>query len=67
MGVVAFMNPPNPTSFISQVSQATLGAINCTMDDPPPFHPLDQIFQLLELELMGAFVRLDVEDPRFPK
>jgi hypothetical protein len=52
---------------MSQVSQATLGAITCTMDDPPPFSPLDHIFQLLELELMGAFVGLDVEDPRFPK
>jgi hypothetical protein len=52
---------------MSQVSQATLGAINYTMDDPPPFNPLDQNFQLLELQLMGAFVGLDVEDPKFPK
>jgi hypothetical protein len=35
--------------------------------NPPAFNPLDQNFQLLELQLMGAFVGLDVEDPRFPK
>ncbi len=64
---MVFVNPPNPTSFMSQVSQATLGAINYTMDDPPPFNPLDQNFQLLELQLMGAFVGFNVEDPRFPK
>jgi hypothetical protein len=37
------------------------------MDYPPPFNPLDQIFQLLKLELMGAFVGLELEDLRFPK
>ncbi len=50
-----------------QVSQATMNVINCTMDYPPPFNPLDQIFQLLKLELMGAFVGLELEDLRFPK
>jgi hypothetical protein len=33
-----------------------LGAI-ATINDPPPFHPLNQIFQLLDLEY-GAFIEI---------
>ncbi len=45
LGVVACVDPLDFMSFMSWVSQATLGAI-VAIGDPPPFDPLDQFFPL---------------------
>ncbi len=37
---------------MSQISSVTLGAI-VAIGDPPPFDPLEQDFQVLELEYRG--------------
>jgi hypothetical protein len=44
LGVVACVDPLDFMSFMSQVSQATLGAI-VAIGDPPPFDPLEQFIQ----------------------
>jgi hypothetical protein len=45
LSVVVCVDPLDFMSFMSQVSQATLGAI-VAIGDPPPFYPLDQFFPL---------------------
>lgn len=45
LGVVACVDPLDFISFMSWISQETLGAI-VTIDGPPPFEPLDKIFPL---------------------
>jgi hypothetical protein len=42
-----------------------LGAI-ATINDPPPFHPLDQLFQLLDLEY-GAFIDIKYKISKISK
>ncbi len=48
LGVVACVDPLDFMFFMSQISQATLGAI-VAIGDPPPFDPLDQFIPLKKI------------------
>jgi hypothetical protein len=51
---MACVDPLDFISFMSWVSQETLGAI-VTIGGPPPFEPLDKIFPLKKSYIMQLF------------
>jgi hypothetical protein len=57
--VVVHVDPLDPTSFMSSISQTTLSAIVIISDPPPFIRLIGQIFQLLEWEHGAIFIEIE--------